>query len=494
MHRRTVLAGVASFPFANAALARGVSDTVTRTGDATLAQDVAILREAMAIHPGASRYLSAAALQRGLARFELDARRSTEHDPLAGRYLALSRFLTTLKCGHSYPNFFNQTDPEVKALFDRATRLPFHFEWIGRSMVVTADHSGTGALVPGTRVLAVNGQSAENLLDRLMPYARADGHNDGKRRSLLGVRGAEDIEYFDVFQGLLFPPQGGEHHLLVAAPDGRQRRVTVPTMTLAQRRSMMTRVPEDSDQQRWTYRVRPDGVAVLDMPGWAMWNSKWEWRGWLSDRLDDAASARGLVVDIRRNEGGDDCGDPILARIVERDLQGWEFEPRVRFRQVPPALEPHVSTWDDRFRKLGVGGTDLGGGWIGLPDREAPAPIRPVAKRLPVPVAVLIGPANSSATFAFVNAARASGKVKLFGEATGGNRRGINGGGFFFTTLPGSRIEFDLPLIGYFPRNAQPDAGIEPDVTVAATVASIASGSDPVMEHAARWALAEVRG
>ncbi|KQM76059.1 peptidase S41 [Sphingomonas sp. Leaf22] len=489
MNRRHLLAALAALPLISYA---GRAAAAADFGG--VREDLAVLRAAMAIHPGLHRYLSPVDVTRHLAAFEQDYGAGARAGSHAHRFLALSRFLTTIRCGHSYPNFFNQTDPAVKALFDRPTRLPFDFEWIARSMVVTADHSGTGALPRGTVITAINGRSAGQVLDTLMPHTRADGHNDGKRRSLLGVRGAEDIEYFDVFQGLLMPPAGGVHRLSIVRPDRRELRVALPAIGLAARQATMTRVREDSDAARWTYHVRPDGVAILDMPGWAMWNSKWDWRSWLSDRLDDAATARGLVIDLRRNEGGDDCGDPILARLIDRDLAGWTFEPKVRFREVPAALAPHVSTWDDRFRRIGVGGADLGDGWYGLPEREKLLPIRPAAKRLTVPVAALIGPANSSATFGFINAARASGRIRLFGEPTGGNRRGINGGGFFFTKLPASGIEFDLPLIGYFPTTPQPDAGIEPDVFIRSTADAILQGTDPALDAAAIWAAARVSG
>lgn len=485
MDRRDLLCALTALPLVSSGSALAAPDA------SGIDEDFVVLRAAMAIHPGAHRYLSPGELARNLAAFESDYAAGARAASYDRCYLALSRFLTTIRCGHSYPNFFNQTDPAVKALFDRPTRLPFDFEWIGRSMIVTADHSGTNALPRGSRITAVDGRDVGDILDTLMPYTRGDGHNDGKRRSLLGVRGAEDIEYFDVFHGLLLPPIGGVHRLALVQPDGRATRVEVPAIGLAARQATMTRVREDSDAPRWTYHVRPDGVAVLDMPGWAMWNSKWDWKSWLSDRLDDAATTHGLVVDLRRNEGGDDCGDPILARLIQRDLIGWTFEPKVRFREVPATLAPHVSTWDDGFRRIGVGGADLGGGWYGLPDRARPVPIRPDAKRLDIPVAALIGPANSSATFGFIYAARRSGRVRMFGEPTGGNRRGINGGGFFFTKLPGSGIEFDLPLIGYFPTTPQPDAGIEPDVVIPATAEAIATGHDAVLETAATWAVAQ---
>ncbi len=482
MNRRRFLAGLSALP-----LISHRAGATAATPVASASDDVDVVRAAMAIHPGLNRYLSPQQAAAHLALFEREYFAAADEGSYEQRYLALSRFLTKLQCCHSYPNFFNQTEASVMALFDRQTRLPFDFEWIGREMIVTADYSGTGELSLGTQVTTVNGQSAGAMLDRLMPYTRADGGNDGKRRSLLSVRGAASIEYFDVFQGLLLPPKGASHKLKIIRPDGRHARVEVPAIGLSARQATMSRGREDSDEARWTYTLRPDGIAMLDMPGWAMWNSRWDWRTWLSERLDHAASTRGLIIDLRRNEGGDDCGDPILARLIDRDLSGWSFESRVRFREVPPELAPHVSTWDDRFLKIGVGGSDLGDGWIKLPDRQNPQPIRPDAKRLNIPVAALIGPANSSATFGFINAARASGRIRLFGEQTGGNQRGINGGAFFFTKLPASSIEFDLPLIGYFPTEPKPDAGITPDVIIPATAASIACGADPVVEAAVAW-------
>ena len=73
---------------------------------------------------------------------------------------------------------------------------------------------------------------------------------------------------------------------------------------------------------------------------------------------------------------------------------------------------------------------------------------------------------------------------KLVGEATGGNQRGGNGGAFFFVRLPASGIEFDLPLIGNFPMQPAPDAGIEPDLKVDVAAVDIATGIDAQMERA----------
>jgi C-terminal processing protease CtpA/Prc len=92
--------------------------------------------------------------------------------------------------------------------------------------------------------------------------------------------------------------------------------------------------------------------------------------------------------------------------------------------------------------------------------------------------------ASAAATCQFAQLCQASGRATLLGEATGGNRRGINGGAHLLVRLPRSGPECDLPLIGYFPEQPQPDAGIEPGIPVPVRAADIAAGADRQMEAA----------
>ena len=102
--------------------------------------DIAVLREILTtMHPGLYRYNSPKTIDQALGVLE---RTWSAKPDLAARYLNLSRFLATLKCGHSYANFFNQTKQVKAELFDRRTRLPFAFRWIDDDMVVTQDQSG----------------------------------------------------------------------------------------------------------------------------------------------------------------------------------------------------------------------------------------------------------------------------------------------------------------------------------------------------------------
>ena len=460
----------------------------TARGAATredLRVDVEILRRALALHPGVYRYASPAEVQDWLAAFAKDFLAAADE---TARYLVLSRLLARFCCGHTYASHFNQSKGVVERLFTRPTRLPFEFRWYGQTMVVTRAYPGVPGLVPGSRIERLNGFSSAQVLQTLMTYARADGHNDAKRRALLGQQGEDSIEYFDVFQSLLFPPVVGVHQLAVRSPAGKLQRLELPAVTL-QARQAQSRVPANDGSPFWQWEMRPDGIAVLTMPGWAMYMLKWKgWEPWLQERLDSLVGARALIIDLRANEGGEDVGEKILARLASRDLEFPAYAERVRYRTTPADLDPYLDTWDDSFRRLGEGGAALEGGFFERPGSAKRQVIKAVGPRLSLPVAALVGPTNSSATFQFALQAKTSGLVTLIGQRTGGNLRGINGGCFFFVRLPASGLEFDLPLVGYFPPTPQPDAGLAPDILVPERWEDLLTNRDATFEAAVAWA------
>ena len=480
MNRRQIIAALVATPLLPRAACAAADAAPTPLA---LANDIAVARRALTLHCGLHRYNTPAEMDRRMDRLAQDFATAPDQ---RSRYLLLSRFLATIRDGHTYANFFNQKRAVAAELFDRPTRVPFHFRWLGGRMVVTA-HGG-GALSPGTVVERLNGVRDRDVLARLLPYTRTDGHNEAKRVSLLELRGTEGIETFDVFHGLVYgPPPGGRHCIVAVTPRGRRVTAEVPVISLAGRRAQMVAREAAGDAPIWTWTVRSDGVALLEMPSWVLYNSKWNWQAWLAAKLDTLPTLKGMIIDLRGNEGGNDCGASILARLISTRLARDSGERLVRFRTTPPDLDPYLDTWDDSFRRLGVDAVDLGNGYYRRPPVEGVDWIDPVAPRIDRPVAALVGPVNSSATFQFASLAKRSGVVRLFGEETGGNLKGTIGGGFFFVRLPASGLEFDLPLIGYFPQGPRRDGGVEPDEPVKATVADVAAGHDPVMEAAVRW-------
>jgi hypothetical protein len=447
---------------------------------AELGGDIDLAAECLAtLHPGLLRYNSQLQIDAGMTSLK---RAFATAPDLAQRYLVLSRFLATLKCGHSYANFFNQKPEVARALFDRRSRLPFSMRWVGEGMFVTSEQE---RLPRGTQVGAINGVPVRTMLAALLPYARADGNNDAKRRNLLALRRMQRFEFFDVFHGLVYgEPPGGVFVLDVRTPDGAISKVEVPALTMDERHAQ---VPQrEPDAPAWDWRIdEPNAVAVLTMPGWALYNNRWDWRAWLGEKLDALhgdAALKGLVVDVRGNEGGLDCGDALLERFLKADST-LPMRRLVRYQKTPEHLNRHLETWDESFRDWGAKARPFDNRFFVLPAGDGT--LKPRGERIDKPLVVLTDAANSSATFAFAQRIKASGAGKLVGEATGGNQRGINGGAFFFVRLPASGLEFDLPLVGSFALQANaPDAGIEPDVKVDTSAVDIATGIDAPLERA----------
>jgi len=443
------------------------------------------------IHPGLTRYQTLGQWRDAVALLDASWATRSEHR-LDAAYLDLSRLLAHVRCGHSYANFYNQRRSVAQALFEGRDKLPLTFVWLGQRMVVTG-----GALRAGTEVLAIDGVPVAQLLARLLPLVRSDGHNDAKRRALLSVDAREGFETFDVFHALT--AGASERFVLdVREPGTSPRRVELPAIDLVQRRAMNQRQPAPASDEAppWTLSYDAQRNAVLTMPGWALYDSQWNWAAWLDRQLDEVVEVKAprLLVDLRRNEGGLDCGDVILARCIERPLLVQAEERLVRYRRVADELNPLLDTWDNGFRDWGERAQPVADrpGFFRLGPSNAAAETRgktiePRGSRFGGELRVLTSSTNSSATFRFVSLVKEHGLGRTIGGATGGNQRGINGGAFFFVRLPGTGLEVDLPLIGYYPRGPQrPDAGLEPDVVVTETIDDITEGRDRVMEVASR--------
>jgi len=469
-------------------------DRMLRAAD--LQADVAILKRTYeALHPGLYRYNTPDEMD---AAFRELARAFEQDRTLAEAYVAFSVFAATVKCGHTYPNFFNQSKAVAAALFE-APRVPFYFRWLGDRMIVTRSFAAEPRIRAGTEVLAINGVAVRAILARLMTVARADGHNDAKRMADLQVDGTSRFEAFDIYWPLFFPSAAPLVTLRVRGPDGsRELTVSAARVPYADR---VASIEADSGTRAaknapiWEYRDLGNRMGYLRMPSWVLYNTTWNWKASLDETFHTlaASGATDLVIDLRGNEGGSDVGDVIISHLISAPVPRQAVTRLVRYRKVPDDLLPYLDTWDPSFKNWGAAAIDAADGFYRLrrdADDDVGGLIAPAEPRFTGRLWVLVGATNSSATFEFAQTVRQNGLGTLVGQPTGGNQRGINGGAFFFLRLPHSGIELDVPLIGQFPAGNPPDAGLQPDILIVPAVRDIALGRDAELEavraHASR--------
>ncbi|MBX7220966.1 MAG: S41 family peptidase [Blastocatellia bacterium] len=454
-----------------------------------LQADFTILRKAYeALHPGLYRYQSKVQMDAEFTALQTEL----NHDlTLPEAYLAISRFLAKVKCGHSYPNFYNQPKAIANKLFQNANRVPFHFRWIDRRMIVTRNFSEETRLRPGSQILKLNGIPVGVILDRLLTVARADGSNQAKRIANLEVRGFDRYEAFDIYFPLFFPFEDQTFSLEVRFP-GQTKATTlkVKPLTYEQRLAPIKTAVENQkggDQPLFEFRWLDAKTGYLRMPTWALYDSKWDWKAYLDNVFTQLQTAQAghLILDVRENEGGLDVGNYIIGKLISRNLTLNTYERLVRYRKVPDDLAPFLDTWDPSFKDWGEAATPRNDGFYRLKrydDGDAMTVIEGSSKPYQGRIYVLVGATNSSATFQFAQIIQQNKLGLLVGQPTGGNQRGITGGAFFFLRLPNSKIEVDVPLIGQYPATEQPDGGLLPDIAVTPRIADIARGVDTELE------------
>jgi Peptidase family S41 len=465
-----------------------------------LQADAAILRTAYEqLHPGLYRYNTKAQMD---GDFDSLSHELDHDQTLEEAFIAFSEFAAKVRCGHTQANPFNQIKAVVEALFQRPTRLPFYFDWLDGHMIVTHDFTPEHNLPAGTEVDLINGVETSAILNKMLPIARADGSNDRKRIAQLAVNGDSLYETFDLYYPMFFPQKNANYLLLVRKPGGAHaEKSSVRPLTFEERIAPIKQREEQrkgGDEAVFEWKYLTDDSAYLRMPTWALYDSKWDWKRWLEEHIDDAVErkAPALILDLRGNEGGDDVGNEIIPHLIDAPIQLSAMSRLVRYRKVPESLIPYLDTWDKSFRDWGKAAVDLREPWPTAPvdvtylrlsrydDNGGGDVLKPATKRFSGKVVVLIDSTNSSATFQFAQNIQSHHLGTLIGRPTGGSQRGINGGAFFFLRLPHSNIEMDLPLIATFPAVSMPDAGVTPDVVVEVTPSDIASGYDATLAAA----------
>ncbi len=454
------------------------------------------------MHAGLFRYNTPAEMDLSFAALR---ERFQNGATLADAYIALAEFGAGIRCGHTYPNFYNQPKAIVEALLKGKNRLPFEFVWLDDRMIITRSLCTNATIRAGAEVLAINGFPTLQVLKRLMKLARADGSNDFKRRALLQLQGANRYETFDIYYALCFPMNKlhTTQYSLEVRPMGESSAVTISVDPLTyQERLASLRTPEEKLKGNgavWDLSFLNDHTALLKMPTWALYNSKWDWQQFLEQSFTQLVAGHysKLIIDLRDNEGGlSSVGDVILEHLIRADTSAGRFNRYVRFRAVPKDLVPHLDTWDWTFLDWGTNAIhpayQPAGGAVyyrmtRFDDNATGDVLRPRFPRFEGKVAVLMNSENSSATFQFEQMAQENQLATLIGEPSGGNRRGINGGAFFFLNLPNSQIEMDLPLIASLPTTPQPDMGLLPDKAVHLTQKNLAAGADEVLAAALRF-------
>lgn len=195
------------------------------------------------------------------------------------------------------------------------TVLPLDIRVVDGMPYVLRNHVDHPLLTPGTRLVAINGRSMDQWLQRIGAYVSAE-------RPYMVHAQLESM-----FPRLLWLSEGqfDEFAITVAVPSGRDTTLQVaarPVMEVEPRKSEW----EAAGQER-SARLLPQGIAYL-RPGPFYARSPEESVETVTAFVDSAfrafidAGAPDLIIDLRGNPGGDNSfSDPMIAWFADRPFR-----------------------------------------------------------------------------------------------------------------------------------------------------------------------------
>lgn len=450
-----------------------------------VAADYAIAKDALLqLHPGLYRYHSKMQMDSIFQHFE---KVFTQPMSYKEAFLHFTEMTASIKCGHTYPNFYNQSGFIKQVVLNQPEHLPFAFRVVDRRMIITANASQNTELKKGTEVLAIDDRPVTEIFDALIHLVKADGSSNNKRFADLNTFGSDAYEMFDAYYPLLFPVSNKNFRLKIATSE-QQVAKTVEVEAISRMERMAVLKQRDpnfsgSADDLWKLEFNADNTAYLQLGTFDVFGLSFNWEDFLMNAFDEInrRKAANLILDIRWNEGGQDEVLLMLARYMTvKPIKTESRERLIRYQTIPPSLKPYLSTWDNSFFDVSNRVVPYDEDYFKFKSGDD-FQIKPFKKAFTGNVYLLVNAANSSATFYFAEIVKENKLATLVGEATGGNQRGLNGGLMFFLRLPNSGIEIDIPVIGTFAAG-RPDAGVTPDYEIKETVESIIAGKDPARE------------
>ena len=401
--------------------------------------------------------------------------------------LAAAEMAAAIRCGHTWANVLNQQRGARGALLDGRDKLPLKMTLVQGRWLVLA--SAVPSLRAGDEVVSVDGVAAAAMVERLMPYLRADGSSDGKRLRQLG-HDRFDYSQLDMLWPLLVPPKSGAFTLGVRRGGvGAVQEVRVDATTLSARDAALTAQGIAAKSEAWALRIDGD-IARWVLPTFSFWRAKFDWKRSIADGFAELNAKRvpTLVIDIRDNEGGDGAiGGELLSYLVREPLRFTSDQSISAYERAPYALARYLDTWDygffDRTGQVDRITDGTAAGLWRVRSRAARVQtIEPVAGRYNGRVFLLVGPENSSATYQFASLTQQAQAATLVGQRTGGNRRGLNGGELCWVVLPNSGASVDIPLLAAGYTADTPDASVVPEIAVERRFEQVAGGRDAESE------------
>ncbi len=357
--------------------------------------------------------------------------------------------------------------------------LPVEVAVLEGGVHVVDETKGFRSLPRGSRILSMNGEDMDAVLERISTHIVTDGRNETLRDAMAGP----------IFPGLYYNYVDPAPTFSILCSDIDKVQEEVRFMGLTQDEASRFEKPTGVDLAPWTSTVHPGqdalwlSLATLDMEELERSDldpSRYLKALWKEMRRKGISN---LVIDVR-NTGGKELAmaEMIYSFIamepfrVVQDMSVRSLEPPVHYEHATP-LPEYYDTVGSLFMPNGSGSNNV------RPDDHRLEYIPPVKRTFTGKVHVVCNGGTRGAAAAFVMLAKRTRRARIVGEELGANAHSFTGGRSLDVQLPHSKLRFSIPLIRYVPEGlstAPPDRGEMPHYTVVQRPEDLAKGRDTV--------------
>jgi hypothetical protein len=373
-------------------------------------------------------------------------------------------------------------DSIFKALYrEPGAALPMKIAVLDERLYILRNYLPDGAQLDGSEIIDVDGMPASVFLSECKRVVPTDGN--------VALRAARKIERdFDLTCGLL-NGMPKEYHLVVRKPSGGEHSITVPTSSWTNRRRLvrLTAPADTVIPPSGKLDFTPDSaVAILALRTFSEGNG-FDPREFIDASFRTIASsrARGLIIDLRGNTGGEDRPASRLFTYIARDTFTYYTRREIVKRRY--GLLKGTDDWMLNYLLLVIPKRRASNGRYVL-RMGMDKPMQPSSRAFKGPVYLLLDGNSVSTSSEFGSVFRRTGRGLILGEESGSALTGGTGA-TVSVVLPVTRLVLNLPLMTAFiaPKDGsaeKAERGVIPDIRISPTIADRVGRKDPVLDSA----------
>jgi hypothetical protein len=430
-----------------------------------------VLKEA---HPGLYRYNSKEEID---SLFEAAKSKITDSMTRQDLYRVMIPVMSRIGCGHT--KFHPDDNWNDNYFFNRDKLFPLRLHIQGDKAFILGGYKDEN-IKPGSEILRINNQPVTDIIRAILPCSFSDGRNTTFKF----------IELSRFFSGYYANIIGAPDSFQIQYSDGIIKTVTLAAIPYEKIEAFQkSNESNESHLKPYELTISGNDPAIIAIRSFWMGSNK-NYIKFLKESFSllREKQVQNLIIDLRDNEGGNDArGALLLSYLMDKDFRYYDRLEMTTDKKFSFAENAHLPKFYGILRRL-ISHTDSGT-YLWKHSKNLKVQ-KPAKEHFDGRVIVLINGASFSVTSEFAAAAHYYRRATFIGEETGGGYYGDNSGTFAIVTLPHSRINIGIPLVGYYMAVKDypyPDHGVIPDLKVNPTAEDVINENDVVMNTAVKY-------